>query len=57
MHDHCSFTHLITIDHIVESVQMLRPGQSGGANSVMFNSFIHGTNLLYHYILILFNAM
>ena len=57
MHDHCSFTHLITIDHIVESVQMLRPGKSGGANSVMSNSFIHGTNLLYKYILILFNAM
>ena len=35
MHDHCSFTHRITIDHIVESVQLLRPGKSGGANGVM----------------------
>ena len=49
MHDHCSFTHRITIDHIVESVQLLRPGKSGGANGVMVmsDSSIHGTNLLY----------
>ena len=51
MHDHCSFTHRITIDHIVESVKLLRPGKSGGANGVMSDSFIHGTNLLYQYIL------
>ena len=57
MHDHCSFTHRITIEHIVESVQLLRPGKSGGANGVMSDSFIHGTNLLYQYILVLFNAM
>ena len=57
MHDHCSFTHHITIDHIVESVQLLRPGKSGGANGVMSDSFIHGTNLLHQYILVLFNAM
>ena len=41
----------------MESVQLLRPGKSGGANGVMSDSFIHGTNLLYQYILILFNAM
>ena len=57
MHDHCSFTHRITIDHIVESVQLLRPGKSGGANGVISDSFIHGTNLLYQYIVVLFNAM
>ena len=57
MHDHCSFTHRITIDHIVESVKLLRPGKSGGANGVMSDSFIQGTNLLYQYILVLFNAM
>ena len=37
--------------------QLLRPGKSGGANGVMSDSFIHGTNLLYQYILVLFNAM
>ena len=57
MHDHYSFNHRITIDDIVESVQLFRPGKSGGANSVMSDSFIHGTNLLYQYILVLFNAM
>ena len=44
-------------DHIVKSVKLLRPGKSGGANGVMSDSFIHGTNLLYQYILVLFNAM
>ena len=57
MHNHCSFIYRITIDHIVESVQLLRPGKTGGANSVMFDSFIHGTNLLYRYIFVSFNAM
>ena len=57
MHGHCSFTHRNTIDHIVKSVKLLRPGKSGGANGVMSDSFIHGTNLLYQYILVLFNAM
>ena len=46
IHDHCSFTHRITIDDIVESVQLLGPGKSGGANGVMSDSFIHDTNLL-----------
>ena len=57
MHDHCSFTHRLTIDHIVESVKLLRPGKAGGANGVMSDSFIHGTKLLYQYILVLLNAM
>ena len=49
---------IFNISHIVESIQSLRPGKSGGANGVMSDSFIHGTNLLYQYILVLFfNAM
>ncbi len=52
----CPFSHTITASDVKSAVKKLRFGKTGGA-STMSDCYIHGTDLLYYYISILFNAM
>ena len=54
--DH-SFSHVITMPEIKSAVKKLRVGKSGGVSVVTSDCFIHGTDSLYAFIAMLFNAM
>ena len=54
--DH-SFPHVITMPDIKYDVKKLRAGKSGGISAVTSDCFIHGTDSLYAFIAMLFNAM
>ena len=54
--DH-SFSHVITMPHIKSAVKKLRAGKSGGVSAVTSDCFIHGSDSLYAFIAMLFNAM
>ena len=54
--DH-SFSHVITMPDIKSAVKKLRAGKSGGVSAVTSDCFIHGSDSLYAFIAMLFNAM
>ena len=54
--DH-SFSHVITMPDIKSSVKKLRAGKSGDVSALTSDCFIHGSDSLYAFIAMLFNAM
>ena len=52
-----SFPQVITMPDIKFTVKKLRAGKSGGVSAVTSDCFIYGTNSLYAFIAMLFNAM
>ena len=53
----CTFTHSISIDDVKLAVKKLKSGKSGGSSGIMSDCYVRGTDLLYHYITLLFNCM
>ena len=53
----CTFIHSISIDDVKLAVKKLKSGKSGGSSGIMSDCYVRGTDLLYHYITLLFNCM
>ena len=50
----CSFSHCVSKDDVIRAVKHLNPGKSGGASGVISKSIIHGTNICYLSILLVY---
>ena len=53
----CTFIHSISVDDVKLAVKKLKSGKSGGSSGIMSDCYVRGTDLLYHYIALLFNCM
>ena len=53
----CTFIHSISVDDVKLAVKKLKSGKSGGSSGIMSDCYVRGTDLLYHYIALLFNRM
>ena len=53
----CTFIHSSSIDDVKLAVKKLKSGKSGGSSGIMSDCYVRGTDLLYHYITLLFNCM
>ena len=53
----CTFIHVILIYDVKLAVKKLKSGKSGGSSGIISDCYVHGTELLYYYIALLFNCM
>ena len=54
----CTFSHSISIiDDVKLAVRKLKSSKSDGSSGIMSDCYVHGIDLLYHYIELLFNCM
>ena len=53
----CTFIHVILIYDVKLAVKKLKSGKSGRSSGIMSDCYVHGTELLYYYIALLFNCM
>ena len=51
------FPHVITVPDLKSAVSKLQAGKSGGVSTVTSDCFIHGSDSLYYFIAMLFNAV
>ena len=53
----CNYFYSILVDDVKLAVKKLKSGKSGGSSGIMSDCYVRGTDLLYHYITLLFNCM
>ena len=53
----CTFIYSIVIDDVKLTVNKLKFGKSGGSSGIMSDCYVHGTDILYHYIALLYKGV